>query len=518
MISGTLMLFNWSLRMDSKSIYPHIIRAVFSFMMFFSISIAFMDAFGTSRTGLRFFETICYLNVLLITVSGVSYFVTAVTEEKDAGTFALLRLCRDDGVVDHIGEIHVATRELAHAAGNPVAIHVPRHHSGRCSLAADYCVLYRVGCMDDLRRQSRAVLQRAMCHIRSRGWHGWCDSGPDVCAARSHPGWSGRISATSCSDCRIGYAQQYPPALETIDIFGRLRWLLQTDNPVVFFGQQFWISMGIAIVLFTISTLTLDFWSAAVEAGGPSENPTIRRWSVGRSWPMAVMWKEFLFFTGGRSFFIAKIIGGGLVFAAFIMLQRTNGDESFLTLQGDYAWAAFLTFAGFFAIEVLLYSSGCLFYEIRQATQSTLAAIPLSGVRILLEKAGGCLIALIPSIFWLGMTVLAGYDGIARECSMTMVISVLIVLGFSSHMAVILSLYTRWAALPLTVLLSAPAFFCLAAPILGLTATTNAVARSQHIESTLLLSAFVNLFWTWLFILLPLQLWIKDRWNHISQF
>ena len=92
MISGTLMLFNWSLRMDSKSIYPHIIRAVFSFMMFFSISIPFMDAFGTSRTGLRFFETICYLNVLLITVSGVSYFVTAVTEEKDAGTFALLRL------------------------------------------------------------------------------------------------------------------------------------------------------------------------------------------------------------------------------------------------------------------------------------------------------------------------------------------------------------------------------------------------------------------------------------------
>ncbi|RLT04884.1 MAG: hypothetical protein DWI22_15135, partial [Planctomycetota bacterium] len=309
-----------------------------------------------------------------------------------------------------------------------------------------------------------------------------------------------------------------PSAFETISIFGRLRWLLQTDNPVVFFGQQFWISMGIAIALFAISTLTIDFWSAAVEAGGPSENPTIRRWSVGRSWPMAVMWKEFLFFTGGRSFFIAKIIGGGLVFAAFIMLQRTNGDESFVTLQGDYAWAAFLTFAGFFAIEVLLYSSGCLFYEIRQATQSTLAAIPLSGVRILLEKAGGCLIALIPSIFWLGMTVLAGYDGIARECSMTMVISVLIVLGFSSHMAVILSLYTRWAALPLTVLLSAPAFFCLAAPILNLTTTTNAIARSQHIESTLLLSAFVNLFWTWLFILLPLQLWIKDRWNHISQF
>ena len=92
MISGTLMLFNWSLKMDSKSIYPHVIRAAFSFLMFFFISVAFADAFGTSRTGLRYFESICFLNVLLITVCGVSYFVTAVTEEKDAGTFALLRL------------------------------------------------------------------------------------------------------------------------------------------------------------------------------------------------------------------------------------------------------------------------------------------------------------------------------------------------------------------------------------------------------------------------------------------
>ena len=518
MISGTLTLFNWSLKMDSKSIYPHIIRAVFSFMMFFSISIAFMDAFGTSRTGLRFFETICYLNVLLITVSGVSYFVTAVTEEKDAGTFALLRLAGMTALSVTLGKstsrlvsslmllvIQLPFTFLAITLGGVLWQQIIASYIALAAwmvLVANLALFCSVRCATSGRAAGMAgAILGLMLVLPSLIVNG---------VAAFPAGFVPSVVSDTLNSL--------PPAFETINIFERLRVLLQTDSPVVFLGQQFWISVAIAVALFGISTLTLDFWSAPVEVGGPSENPAIRRWSVGRSWPMAVMWKEFLFFTGGRSFFIAKIIGGGLLFAGFIVLQGSNNDHRFYTLHGDYAWTAFLTFAGFLALEVLLYSSGCLFYEIRQATQSTLAAIPHSGVRILLEKAGGCLIALIPSVFWLGMTVLAGHDGIARECSMTMVISFLIVLGFSSHIAVILSLDTRWAAVPLTVLLSAPAFFCLAAPILGLTAATNAVARSQHIESTLVLSAFVNLFWTWLFVLLPLQLWIRDRWNHISQF
>ena len=518
MISGTLMLFNWSLKMDSKSIYPHIIRAVFSFIMFFSISIAFMDAFGTSRTGLRFFETICFLNVLLITVSGVSYFVTAVTEEKDAGTFALLRLAGMTALSVTLGKstsrlvsslmllvIQLPFTFLAITLGGVLWQQIIAAYIALAAwmvFVANLALFCSVRCATSGRAAGMAGAILGLMLVLP----GLIANGVAAFPAGFVPAV---ISETLNS---------IPPAFETIDIFERLRILLQTDSPVVFFGQQFWISMALAIALFAISTLTLDFWSAPVEAGGPSENPAIRRWSVGRSWPMAVMWKEFLFFTGGRSFFVAKMIGGGILFAGFIVLQRSHIDNGSYTLRGDYAWAAFLTFAGFLALEVLLYSSGCLFYEIRQSTQSTLAAIPLTGVRILLEKAGGCLIALIPTIFWLGATVFTGYEGIARECSMTMVISFLIVLGFSSHIAVILSLYTRWAALPLTVLISAPAFFCLAAPILGLTAATNAVARSQHIEMTLLLSAFVNVFWTWLFILLPIQLWIRDRWNHISQF
>ncbi|MFN9970817.1 MAG: hypothetical protein ACK58T_13075, partial [Phycisphaerae bacterium] len=60
--------------------------------MLFSITAAYVDAFSAAGPGLKFFQSICMLNVLLISVSGISYFVSAVTEERDSGTLALLRL------------------------------------------------------------------------------------------------------------------------------------------------------------------------------------------------------------------------------------------------------------------------------------------------------------------------------------------------------------------------------------------------------------------------------------------
>jgi hypothetical protein len=517
-ISGTLMLFNWSLKMDSKSIYPHVIRAAFSFLMLFFISVAFADAFGTSRTGLRYFESICFLNVLLITVCGVSYFVTAVTEEKDAGTFALLRLAGMTALSITLGKstsrlfsslmllvIQLPFTFLAITLGGVLWQQIIASYialAAWMAVVANLALFCSVRCTTSGRAAGMAGSVLVMLFVL-----------PNIIASVV-----GALPAGLLSPAGMNFLAGIPQAIERFTILTRLHQLLQTDNAVVFFGQQFWISIAISAVLFAISTLALDFWSAPADVAGPSENAAVRRWSVGRSWRWALMWKEFIFFTGGRSFFISKLIGGGFVFAGFIWLQRSNGDIDYFRLHGDYAWIAFQTAAGFLALEVLLYSSGCLFYEIRQSTHLTLAAVPLSSVRVLLEKAGGCLIALIPALFWLCAISICGYDGIARECSTTMVISFLIVLAFSSHIAVILSLYTRWAALPLTILISAPAFFCLAAPILGLTAATNALARSQHIEMTMLLSTFVNLFWTWLFILLPLQLWIRDRWNDISQF
>jgi hypothetical protein len=539
-ISGVLTLFNWTLKMDSKSIYPHVIRAGFALSMLFAISMAFADVFGTSSMGLRFFESVCHMNVLIITVSGISYFVTAVTEEKDAGTYALLRLAGMNSLAITLGKstsrlvsslmllvIQMPFTFLAITLGGILWQQIVAAYLAMAAwmiLVANLALFCSVRCATSGRAAGLAGTMIGLFII------------VPVIITNGLAAMPVGILTTG----QTNFLSAIPTLLSKVSIFDRLTSLLQMTQgfsyfwiPVSFnstapattaggitvslFSEQFWLSCLLAFGLFVLSTITLDLWSGAAEVGGPAENPTLRRWAVSRCWPVAIAWKEFLFFTGGRSFAIAKFVCGGLILLSFYAYQFYDDGYSGPVLQGVYGWHAFLTFGAVLTLEVLLYSSGCLFYEVRQQTQSTLAVLPFSTIRILLEKLGGCLIALIPVCFWMLVTVVVGASGISQYCSLTMVASFLIMLGVTSHLAALLSLYTRWAALPLTILLSTPAFFCLAAPILGLMSFTTSIAASQNMNVSYAMSCFVTLFWTWLFILLPLQIWIRDRWNALSR-
>ena len=72
MISSVLTLFNWSLRMDAKSVFPYILRAVFALMMLFAISASAVNMAGSNSVGLQLFGYICFMNVAVITVAGVT--------------------------------------------------------------------------------------------------------------------------------------------------------------------------------------------------------------------------------------------------------------------------------------------------------------------------------------------------------------------------------------------------------------------------------------------------------------
>jgi hypothetical protein len=539
-ISGVTTLFNWTLKMDSKSIYPHIVRAAFAGAMLFAISMANVDVFGTGSMGLRFFELVCTLNVFIITISGITYFVTAVTEEKDAGTFALLRLAGMNSLSITLGKstsrlvsslmllvIQIPFTFLSITLGGVLWNQIIAAYLALAAwmiLVANLALFCSVRCATSGRAAGLAATT----------------IGVFVFLPRISSAFLGAISPGVLSAGTIAFLEAIPAGCSKISVFDRLAEILGLTSGFTMLGidfstglttistasikgevsivaGQFWSSLLTAFVLFVVSTLTLDFWSAPADIAGPSENKSVRRWAVGRCWDLSVAWKEFLFFTGGRTFAIAKFLAGGLAFAGFRMFQEMDGYSNGLVLRGDYSWWAFLTFVFTLTAEVLLYSSGCLFYEVRQQTQSTLATVPISSVRILVEKFAGCAIALVPAIVWIFITLILSDGAIARNCSATMVSSYLIMLGFASHLAALLSLYTRWAALPLTILLAMPAFFCMAAPILGLTAVTSVFARSHNIEVTLLLSSIINLFWTWMFVLLPLQLWIRDRWIALSQ-
>ena len=540
MISGVTTLFSWTLKMDSKSIYPHIVRAGFAGAMLFAISMSVADVFGSGSMGLRFFELVCMLNVLIITVSGISYFVTAVTEEKDAGTYALLRLAGMNSLSITLGKstsrlvsslmllvIQMPFTFLSITLGGVLWNQIVAAYLALATwmiLVANLALFCSARCATSGRAAGLAATTIGLFVFL-----------PKIITEGLTA-----IPAGTLSTGTISLLESIPIAFSKISVFDRLAEILgmtsgfrmlgidfstgitlittaSIKGEVSLVSGQFWSSLLVAFTLFVISTLTLDLWSAPSDAGGPTENKAVRRWAVGRCWNFSVAWKEFLFFTGGRTFALAKLLAGGVAFAGFRMFQGMDGYTAGLALRGDYSWWAFLTFVMTLTAEVLLYSAGCLFYEVRQQTQSTLATVPISSARILVEKFAGCAIALIPAIVWIFISLILSDGAIVRNCSATMVSSYLIMLGFASHLAALLSLYTRWAALPLTLLLAAPAFFCMAAPILGLTAVTSVFARSHNIEVTLLLSSIINLFWTWMFVLLPLQFWIRDRWIALSQ-
>nr|MDQ3331062.1 ABC transporter permease subunit [Planctomycetota bacterium] len=92
MSHGLLTLFNRSIRMDARGVKGHAFRIAFALFIYFGLLNAYLTSLAFGAPGLRFFSSICYLNLLFIGLAGTSFFATAVTEEKEEGTLGLLKM------------------------------------------------------------------------------------------------------------------------------------------------------------------------------------------------------------------------------------------------------------------------------------------------------------------------------------------------------------------------------------------------------------------------------------------
>lgn len=518
MISGAATLFHWSLRADTRSHWPHIVRAGFALFMLLSISAAYADVFGATGPGLLFFQNISLLNVLLIAVAGISYFVSAVTEEKDTGNLALLQLAGVSPLAIILGKstsrlisslmlllIQLPFTFLSITLGGVMWQQIVASYlalAAWMALVSNLALICSVRCQTSGRAAALAGALLLLFFTVEPVLSAFLTALP--------PGW---LPAATVSSLNAIVRWQ-----QTVSVTLRLKEILAvTSSSPQLLAPQFWWNLGAAGGLFVLSTLLFNHWAAPVDAAVHGSSAAVRRITVGRCWRLPLVWKDFLFLTGGRSFFLVKFLAYGGMVAGCLWYQQMTRYSPDWTLQGDLAWTAFVWLLLILNVEVLLYSSGSLFAEVRQTTLSSLAMLPFSTLRILLEKAGACLIALLPVLLWTASVFLMDPAYIAGQCSATMVVTCLMVLLLSSHLTVLLSLYTRWAALPLAVLLTASSFMCCPMLIVQAFAVTSAVARSHNLRLGLLLGCCINLTWLWLFILLPIELQIVKRWNQLSQ-
>jgi hypothetical protein len=499
--------------MDARYVHPHVVRAAFAMFMLFCLSMAALDTFGTNRTGLVFFGLVCQLNILLIAAAGVSYFVTAVSEEKDAGTFALLQLAGLTPLAITLGKstsrlisslmLLVSQIPFTFLAVTLGGIRWQQVLGAWVCLAAWMILIANM-----------AVLCSARCNTSARAagaagvilllWFGTPPTIRTILQAIAPGTLAPEVQKTLA---------RFPQILELVSPWKQIDLILNQWEVAEVFGSQFWFSLLLAVGCFTVSTLRLNAWTRPTEDGAAGqEQGGQRRWPVGRCWRLPLAWRDFHFFAGGRTLFAARWLGWLIVYLAFLGVQKMELNSWRWILVGNFAMQMLLLLAGVLTLECVLLATGSLHSELRQMTHSSLAMLPLSSTRMFSKNPPAAPLSVLPTVIWLTILSLLSRNSLVSRIDGNLLLTWVLLLIFSTHVATLFSLYTRWAAFPLTLLASFVAFFVIAGPILLIPSTVGMLARTHNIQNSLPLAWGITIFWTWVLLLLPIQLWIRERW------
>src|SRR5262245_60258699 len=98
MFTGTLAMLHRAIRLDARLVRTHLFREGFALLVYGGLIFAQISSSVTlvGAPGLKLFNTMTYLNLILISLAGVSFFATAITEEKEEETLGLLKMAGID--------------------------------------------------------------------------------------------------------------------------------------------------------------------------------------------------------------------------------------------------------------------------------------------------------------------------------------------------------------------------------------------------------------------------------------
>ena len=477
MFTGTLAMLHRALRLDARLLRTHLMRLGFALLVFFGWIYAVLTAGSVGAPGLILFRTIAYLNVVLISLAGISFFATAITEEKEEETLGLLMLAGINPLGVLLGKstsrlvgtllflfVQMPFILLAITLGG---VTLKQVLSAYVSLAAYLTLAANIGlfCSVVCRRGGSAsaltLLLLFTCEMSSRIVYALQLGLQNAQVIVSN----GRIDL---------FFNGLNTMCEEWSILGRLGAIMETgydDSP---FGAQVQISAGVSFVLFVVTWLGFRRFThhppdtRAPRADFMSRFVGLARKRRIRPGRRALAWKEFHFTAGGYPVQIAKfIIYGVLVFASFWAAERYY---SFTLAEAGHfvAWGML----GFLTLEACVYASRVFHDEWRGKTLSILAMLPVRPRSIVNSKILGCTPALIPAVFWLIAGCTVWPDGLS-ELAWCLILPSrwfygLVLLLFMTLTA-FFSMIVRWGSLPLAgAVMAAGMFFssCCGSPVI----------------------------------------------------
>lgn len=487
MYHGLAALMTRALRLDARLLRGHLFRLAFVVLVYFSLLIAQLQALSFGAPGLRFFTNLVWLNACFICLAGVSFFATAITEEKEEDTLGLLRMAGLNPLGILLGKstsrllqaalllvIQFPFTLLAVTLGGVLTIQVVAMYVALLSfivLLANVALVFSVMCQ---KGGNAAGLTALWLLLYIAAWP----------LAEASLAWftANGITKTGFGNTLlIGSVE----IIRKSCVFERIGVILSTgfDEPV--FSTQVMTNMIGGLACFGLSWALFNAFAKNATPtaqtrgllGRSKSKQRTQIFSPGRVWDPSLAWKDYNFIAGGTALGVIKLVGYFSVFGLVVLFNTP--PFTYNTNWRDITAGSLMLWCLLSGLDLSLMSSRLFYDELKGQTMSALLMLPRSVAYVGYSKLIGCLLGLWPAATALVVAFFA-LPHAAEFCvdaadEPSFWAAMMTVLVFA-HVVALLSLFVKWGALPLAILLMMVSVNCcpvLALPFLLLSSTAN---------------------------------------------
>jgi len=458
MLRGGLALLERSLRIDARSWQVHLARLGLMAAIYVSLSYVFTRGFMFGAPGLRFFRAIVWLNAIFLTLLGVGFFSTAISEEKEEDTLGLMQMAGISPLGILLGKIggRLAQALLLILVQYPFTLLcVTLGGVSTAQVQSAY-----VGLLSYMLLLAGFGLLCSTVAPRSR-----------TASALMTLGLLAHLAVAYLAGALLLYLTRYGYVSPKSNWVSLSEWIsdscvyLQINMTMVSnFGASPWSrqavsNLTVGAVCFVAAwalfgVCTRNPATEAVSRGMLTRGRGLFRWfTPGRPRGNPFAWKDFHFISGGVGMVLGRIaFYGGLFVVSWLLteLWRGGGPLSWRAMFGLYLVLTLFLIT----LEAALVASRVLHDEVRGQTLAALVMLPESVPFVIYSKFVGALLAILPGPLFLIAAGTLSEDGwhhvgpfFERAAGWFFLAQFVLV----PHLAAPLALMLCWGAVPLAI-------------------------------------------------------------------
>ena len=465
MYYGLLALLTRSLRQDARQTRNHVFRLAFVAFIYFALLAATVTSGMFGAPGLRFFTQMAWLNLFFISCAGIGFFSSAITEEKEEETIGLLQMAGLNPLGILLGKstsrliqasmlliVQFPFSLLAVTLGGVTPHQIVAAYAALLAymiLLANVALVFSTICQRGGTAAGMTTLMFAVYFTM--------------------PGLATLVNADLAS---IGWGKSHwftGGVFETLDwlgqssIWDRLQATTQTGFKDPIFSRQVISNSLGGLACFLTAWLVFNPFTRSMSSQGVTRGLVLKSTSrvqflsPGRCWALPLVWKDFQFIGGGYAFAVVKLIGYSALLALIVYVNTLEGVTASNIRWDDVGKMYVMCMAWAVVIEGCIFSSRIFHDEVRLQTLSSLLMLPRTIPYLAYSKALGCLMGLLPSLLCLALGALL-LPGIESQRVLEMLVEpylwgVVLSVVIFLHLVALLSLFVKWGALPLAMML-----------------------------------------------------------------